>query len=130
MFYRFIDIYTGQTPDKTRWYTGEPNDTGGDEDCALAKREGDSVYWNDVPCHWAYPTVCLSEPNTPEIFTVEDALTFEEAQSACAEINGRLPLVRTLYEAEEMFQATNNAPFWISINDRTDEGRYNSIVLK
>ena len=122
-FYRFIDDYTGQTPSNARWYPGEPNDNGGDEDCALAKREGDSVHWHDVPCHFKYRTVCLPEPIKPEVFAFELALTFREAKLACHEIAGRLPLVRTLYEAQEMFHATNGNKFWISINDQIEEGR-------
>ena len=40
----------------TNWYSGEPNDSGG-EDCA-ATNFGAYGYWNDYPCTYSLPFVC------------------------------------------------------------------------
>ncbi len=41
----------------TAWAEGEPNDWGGDEDCAELLADGDNV-WNDLSCRDRRPTIC------------------------------------------------------------------------
>ena len=43
-----------------RWAAGEPNDTGGVEDCVELNRFGADGGWNDEPCDGALPFVCES----------------------------------------------------------------------
>ena len=46
----------GSLPRSTRWSNGEPNDAGGNEDCAhLWGRDGT---WNDLPCDRALGVLC------------------------------------------------------------------------
>jgi hypothetical protein len=51
------------------WAGGEPNDAGGNEDCAHVW--GVSPEWNDIPCDFAMATVC--EP----LAAVDPPITFE-----------------------------------------------------
>ena len=37
------------------WNPGEPNNSGGDEDCLTINHGG---HWNDRPCHNVYRYVC------------------------------------------------------------------------
>jgi cysteine-rich repeat protein len=43
----------------TNWAPGEPNDIGGDEDCATVFRAGDS--WYDYPCQTSCTAVCEAD---------------------------------------------------------------------
>ncbi|RXN29659.1 butyrophilin subfamily 1 member A1-like isoform X1 [Labeo rohita] len=39
------------------WNTGEPNNAGGDENCAATK-QSNQAKWNDIPCYIPLPFVC------------------------------------------------------------------------
>ncbi len=42
------------------WAAGEPNDSGGNEDCGELNRFGPDGGWNDEPCDGALPFICES----------------------------------------------------------------------
>ncbi|CAG2194842.1 unnamed protein product [Mytilus edulis] len=44
---RWISSYYGKNLPYTRWRGGEPNNSGGNEDCAYMRADG----WNDCPCN-------------------------------------------------------------------------------
>ena len=48
------------------WMKGEPNNAGTGEDCALMKKVGDDVMWNDSTCSTQRPFVCSSNPAPPD----------------------------------------------------------------
>ena len=50
----------GSFPSYTNWHAGEPNDAGGNEDCAQLNRFGDDT-WNDEPCSREFYYICESK---------------------------------------------------------------------
>jgi large repetitive protein len=48
---------SGQSPSYTNWRSGEPDDYGGNEDCALLNRYSGGG-WSDGHCHGAFPYIC------------------------------------------------------------------------
>ncbi len=72
----------GSAPAYENWNEGEPNDSGGNEDCGQMRLEG---MWNDVPCDTALGYVCedvvLRSPrdlpdacdNCPEVINLDQA---------------------------------------------------------
>ncbi|CAK6949579.1 lactose-binding lectin l-2-like [Scomber scombrus] len=46
------------------WYSGEPNNIGGNENCVHNNHEEDEK-WNDVECTFTYPSVCASRMLCP-----------------------------------------------------------------
>ncbi len=53
----------GESTGFTRWNEGEPNDSGGAEDCGLLYTGADSAgAWNDAPCGNEYQFVCEDTP--------------------------------------------------------------------
>ena len=59
LVFQWID----DTPvDYLHWAVGEPNDSGGVEDCGQLNRFGPGNGWNDEPCDQALPFVCQSIP--------------------------------------------------------------------
>ena len=50
----FVDVKRGVLMWEN-WKSGEPNNVGGNEDCAQAYRDG---LWNDVPCSIARDAIC------------------------------------------------------------------------
>ncbi len=50
----FVRVSDGASPGHASWHAGEPNDNGGEEDCAHMYKEG--LRWNDADCqadYWA-----------------------------------------------------------------------------
>lgn len=49
----------GSRPTYTPWASGEPNNYGGNEDCAHMRSKSSGYKWNDVACHlYSLPHVC------------------------------------------------------------------------
>ncbi|XP_038054423.1 alpha-N-acetylgalactosamine-specific lectin-like [Patiria miniata] len=45
------------------WRTGQPDDSGGVEDCGSIWRDAEWVGWNDDRCLWALPYICKMPSN-------------------------------------------------------------------
>jgi len=48
----------GESVTYTNWASGEPNDSGGDEDCVQLNRFHPDTTWNDEPCASSFRYVC------------------------------------------------------------------------
>ena len=49
----------GSRPTFTYWYSGEPNNVGGNEDCVHLRPRSSGFRWNDLACHqYSLPHVC------------------------------------------------------------------------
>ena len=42
----------------THWNSGEPNNSGGSEDCVHTLGRSHGYRWNDLPCNYHVPYVC------------------------------------------------------------------------
>ena len=49
---------SGQTSSYAPWGGGEPNNSGGGEDCGQINRFHPALTWNDEPCSTAYAYIC------------------------------------------------------------------------
>jgi hypothetical protein len=49
---------SGQTSSYAPWGGGEPNNSGGGEDCGQINRFHPALTWNDEPCSTPYPYIC------------------------------------------------------------------------
>ncbi len=48
---------SGSSSTYTNWASGEPNDSDGDEDCAI-NNHNYGTSWNDIDCDNTYPFIC------------------------------------------------------------------------
>ena len=57
----------GSRPTYTYWNSGEPNNSGGDEDCGemISKNRGHK--WNDMPCKFSFPYICETNGKSKRI---------------------------------------------------------------
>ncbi|KAL9968085.1 hypothetical protein ACROYT_G026412 [Oculina patagonica] len=53
----------GSHPTYTYWLSGEPNDSGGNEDCGEIYEKSSGYKWNDIPCTTSFPYVCETNAN-------------------------------------------------------------------
>ena len=51
---------SGSSSTYINWASGEPNDSGGNEDCAQLNRFTDGT-WNDEPCSSSFYYICEAE---------------------------------------------------------------------
>ena len=51
----------GSAVSYTDWHASEPNDSGGNEDCAQLNRYHPDNYWNDEPCTSAFRYICEAD---------------------------------------------------------------------
>jgi len=51
----------GSSVSYTDWYSGEPNDSGGNEDCGQLNRFHPDYGWNDEPCSSSFAYICEAD---------------------------------------------------------------------
>ena len=110
-----------------RWNAGEPNDSGGIEDCVQAG--GMTGGWNDIACTPNARALCEREPwsidpATNHAYRAFYALrTHPEAIADCAAIGAHLATITS--EAEQAFVATLAArEIWIGLFQGPSEGSW------
>lgn len=138
-------IWSNGTPMKfAAFHPGEPNNSGGNEDCG--EWFTDNGRWNDVDCF--APRHFLCEAPTPpagsrakgltcngQRFTIgktdyclENPATWEQAQKACLRNGGELVMIDTEAENTALFKSLgarfsiNEA--WIGLSDEAIEGQF------
>ena len=58
----------GSRPTYTYWLSGEPNNSGGSEDCAeMFQKSHKGHKWNDIPCAASFPYVCETKGRSENI---------------------------------------------------------------
>uniref|UniRef100_W5L1F6 C-type lectin domain-containing protein n=1 Tax=Astyanax mexicanus TaxID=7994 RepID=W5L1F6_ASTMX len=91
-----------------KWYSGEPNNAGGNEFCIAMKQEDGT--WFDDECGIICTFVCF------DYIFINDKKTWSEAQSYCREHHTDLASVRNPTESQLIINATiNNNHFWIGL---------------
>ncbi|KAK3505546.1 hypothetical protein QTP70_021812, partial [Hemibagrus guttatus] len=63
------------------WFSGEPNNYGGSEDCGSVISTG----WNDIPCGFTLPSVCFdgSKTGNDRYIYISTTRSWAEAQAFC-----------------------------------------------
>ncbi|XP_067257137.1 C-type mannose receptor 2-like [Chanodichthys erythropterus] len=87
------------------WRSGEPNNDGGNENCAVIKGEAPKE-WNDVPCSDQNPFVCHEE----KLILIKQNLTWSEALRYCRQNHTDLVSVHS----EEIQRGVMNVVKWAS----------------
>ncbi|NP_001314983.1 uncharacterized protein LOC555676 isoform 1 precursor [Danio rerio] len=67
------------------WSTGEPNNVGGNEDCAMISQYPQGL-WNDIPCHFQFPFVCHQDffvLHKDKLIVIQQNLSWSEALRYC-----------------------------------------------
>lgn len=111
------------------WGENEPNDAGGNEDCAEQRNDGK---FNDLPCSALRPVACM-DPATNEWFLTDNAYPWDQGESACSDeypgyglafgvpVNGYQNA-----ELRELKSLLNISSAWINYSDRLNEGVWRS----
>jgi hypothetical protein len=55
-------VWDGGFSSYTNWYSGEPNNNEGNEDCVTERYLGGQWQWNDLPCSQRLPFICEANP--------------------------------------------------------------------
>ena len=117
----------GQPLATPTWNAGEPNDSGGIEDCVEAG--GMTGGWNDLACNQVRRALCerptwTIDPETNHAYRIFYGLkTHAEAIAACAQAGAHLATVTTA--EEQAFVATlSRRELWIGLFQGPSEGAW------
>ncbi|XP_039505349.1 macrophage mannose receptor 1-like [Pimephales promelas] len=85
------------------WYTGEPNNQGGNENCTvIIKNEGQ---WFDISCNRQFPFVCHED----KLILITETLTWTEALRYCRQNYTDLVSVHSVQMQEEVMNVVKRA---------------------
>ncbi|XP_028267899.1 macrophage mannose receptor 1-like [Parambassis ranga] len=96
------------------WASGEPNNNGGNEGCAVMTGNG---YWYDYTCSSQQQFICSSGPAaTVSFIMVNQYKTWSEAQLYCREHYTDLASVRNQAENDRINKITQYKTVWIGLH--------------
>jgi hypothetical protein len=104
---------------QTYWNTGEPNNAGGNENCAEQATTGG---WNDINCVTTTHFPMCERRTGPNYFIIKTLQTWTAAKSACAAYGGSLATIRTEAERNRAYLAQENNAVWIGYTDDSSQG--------
>jgi len=112
------------------WNTDEPNDAGGNEDCAT---QTSSARWNDVNCGNTYAFACKDANNNWSV-PYSTSGTWSEGASACANLGGSYSFsVPTNSQANQALKTAKEASgyntVWLNHSDAATEGNWAGVQL-
>ncbi len=119
----------------TNWNSGEPNNSGNDEDCATLRAE---QTWNDQNCNtfmakgicetWSCPDDWVNAGGGKCLYYRGTTGSWQTQQSYCESVGGTLVTMKSPTEGDLVWNKRTNtgiASFWIGLHDRFVEGRFN-----
>ncbi|KAG1937931.1 macrophage mannose receptor [Pimephales promelas] len=86
------------------WDTGEPNNVGGNENCAVIKPNAQSQ-WHDISCNHQFPFVCHED----KLILINETLTWTEALRYCRQNYTDLVSVHSGQMQEEVMNVVKRA---------------------
>ena len=105
----------------TNWYSGQPDDAGGNEDC-MEFNYRSSGKWNDATCTIKLKYVCQfpTPPQPPPVYTLmHGALSWGNAYTTCVRAGLRLASVHSAAENALLVTAAAGNKVWIGAKDDT-----------
>ena len=110
----------------TNWYSGQPDDAGGNEDC-MEFNYRSSGKWNDATCTIKLKYVCQfpTPPQPPPVYTLmHGALSWGNAYTTCVRAGLRLASVHSAAENALLVTAAAGNEVWIGGTDAASEGTW------
>ena len=111
-------VYWQQGFAKGRWNSGEPNNWGSGEDCAMVRSDG---RLNDASCNNHYPAVCKTSDDQ---WLLTSAVKWKQAQTACNSAGAKFFMPQTQGEFGEMLAQIGGTHAWLNYNDIAQEGQW------
>ncbi|XP_066580864.1 C-type mannose receptor 2-like [Amia ocellicauda] len=108
------DFYRGGQSEYRNWYTGQPDNRGGEENCVSMGSGGE---WYDDQCKVYHPILCFNESSnaTQRYVLIDQVKNWTEAQRFCRENYTDLVSVRSQSENEEVKKAAKGQCVWIGL---------------
>ncbi len=127
---------SGAALKQAAWAAGEPNDSGGREDCV--EWSTDTGRWNDVPCDSQRAVLCegfgacsgerVETPLGTYCVYPDAALTQPEGQALCERTGGELARLMTTAENQALSDTIagmlHAERLWVGLTDRAQEGSW------
>ena len=107
------------------WKSGEPNNAGGDEDCALMLSNGD---WNDVPCGNYHENgfACRNYESGAWKKSASKSTNWIDGFQACRDLGLRYYFAAPIREEDndKLHTLTENDEIWLNYTDAHEEGKW------
>jgi hypothetical protein len=107
------------------WAPGEPNNAGGNENCA---EQGGNGRWNDVNCSVSHRFACQNVSNMDDWRVTSASGTWEQGRAQCAaEFPGyRFAVPVNAWTNQRLMRASGGQTLWLNYADKAHEGKWES----
>ncbi|MEN9866007.1 MAG: hypothetical protein RL748_1597, partial [Pseudomonadota bacterium] len=107
------------------WAAGEPNNAGGNENCAEQAANG---RWNDNHCSISHRFACQSSNNMDDWRVTNGSGAWEQGRAQCAaEFPGyRFAVPVNAYTNLRLQQVSGGQTVWLNFSDKAREGKWES----